>query len=101
LDSEKSKVYFFLSWFVQEKNPGHIRSQNFGQKIRKITIFNANPWLVKIVIVQKLYCTFIQYLDFYLKENVQNMAFIGFSESKKASQNARCIFYESNCMCKK
>ena len=54
LDSEKSKAYF-PSYFVQEKNPGHTRPQNFGPKNSKNDHFKANPRLVKIVIVQKSY----------------------------------------------
>jgi hypothetical protein len=51
LDSEKSKPPF-LSFFVKgKKSPGQTRPQNFGQKIRKMIIFKANPRLVKIVII--------------------------------------------------
>jgi hypothetical protein len=48
LDSEKSKVYF-LVWkkFVQEKNPGHTRHQNYHKKISKMNKFKANFELVK------------------------------------------------------
>ena len=47
--------YNFFIMFCPGKNPGHTRPQNFGQKNRKMTIFKANPRLVKIVIVQKSY----------------------------------------------
>jgi hypothetical protein len=54
LDSEKSKIYFFYHFFSRKCFfPGYTRSQNFGQKNRKMTIFKAIPRLVKIVIVQK------------------------------------------------
>jgi hypothetical protein len=39
-------------FFPGKKIPG---PQNFGKKIRKMTIFKANTRLVKIVIVQKSY----------------------------------------------
>jgi hypothetical protein len=51
--------------FCRGKNvPGHTRPQNFGQKIRKITIFKTNPRLIKIVIVQKSYLLTIIIIGF-------------------------------------
>ena len=50
LDSEKSIVYYSILFCPGKKFPGHTRPQNFGQKIRKkwkMTIFKANPRLVK------------------------------------------------------
>jgi hypothetical protein len=57
-DSEKSEVYF-LSFFVQEiLFPGHTKPQNIGQKNPKMTIFKANPRLVKSSYCPKIILTY-------------------------------------------
>jgi hypothetical protein len=39
LGSKKRKFYLFIMVYRGKKIPGHTRSQNFGQKIRKIKHF--------------------------------------------------------------
>jgi hypothetical protein len=56
LDLENSKVYLFLSCFVQEKiSWPHKAPKIWTKKTEKMTIFKANFRLAKIVIVQKSY----------------------------------------------
>jgi hypothetical protein len=55
LDSEKSKVYFFIMFCQGKKILATLDPRTSDKKIRKITTFKANPRIVKIVIVQKSY----------------------------------------------
>ena len=96
LDSEKSKVNWFYDTLSGKKFPGHTRPQKLEQKNPKNYQFTANPRLVKIVIVQKSYSLTI--FGPLSVRKCQNLAFVGFSESKilrwkKTSQNSRCVFF--------
>jgi hypothetical protein len=56
VNSEKSKVYFSLLCFVQEKIIlATLGPKTSVEKIRKMKIFKANLRLVNIVIVQNSY----------------------------------------------
>ena len=65
LDSEKSKVYFFIMVYREEKFPGNTWPKTSDKKIRKMTIIKANHRLVKNSYFPKI-MTDSQYLDLYL-----------------------------------
>ena len=68
LDSEKSKVYYFINFCPRKKNPGYTRPQNFGQKDpKKMTIFKANPRLLENSYCPKMILTYNIWTFIYKK----------------------------------
>ena len=100
---QKSLKFIFLSCFVQEKKiPGHTRPQNFGQKNRKMTIFKANPRIVKNSYSPKIILTYNIWTFIYKKMSktwpLMVLVSLKYCAEKRLLKTHVAFFYESNCI---